>query len=94
MSATAAVADVSVYRDETPWISKAVVVMEGEASYYADIKLSVEPDGSFGVVPAEQLTPAHADEVSIAAESSGLLWIGVPSAAICPRRVIESRTLW
>jgi hypothetical protein len=62
---TSVLADVPVYRDQALSIDEALVVTDSGTSYYSDIKLSANPDGSFELVQAEQLAEAHVDEVTI-----------------------------
>jgi hypothetical protein len=64
-SAAIAAADVPVYRDQTLSIGEALVVTEGKASYYADIKLAANPDGSFELVQAQRLEHAHVESVAV-----------------------------
>ena len=62
---SSALADVPVYRDHTLSISEALVETDSGTSYYSDIKLSANPDGSFELVQAQQLAAAHVDEVTL-----------------------------
>lgn len=70
-------ADVAVYRDQTLSIEEALVVTESGPSYYADIKLVANPDGSFNLVQAERLQPAHVDSVAVEVAGSDPIEVNV-----------------
>jgi hypothetical protein len=63
-------ADVPVYRDQTLSIQEALVVTDDGTSYYTDIKLAANPDGSFRLVQAQQLVPVHVDRVAVEVQGS------------------------
>jgi hypothetical protein len=72
-----ALADVPVYRDQALSIKEALVVTESGTSYYTDIKLVANDDGSFDLVQAERLELAHVREVTIAVDESPSVQVNV-----------------
>ena len=80
----AAQADVPVYSNQTLSIPEALVVTESGASYYADIKLTANPDGSFKLVQAQQLAPAHVDSVAVEVLGSDPLEVNVEASGYLP----------
>ncbi|MES2625151.1 MAG: hypothetical protein V4628_07725 [Pseudomonadota bacterium] len=63
--ATSATAEVPVYRDQTLVIKEALVVTDDGVSYYTDIKMEANPDGSFKLVQAQRLDLAHVNDVTV-----------------------------
>jgi hypothetical protein len=82
--ATSALAEVPVFRDQVLSIKEALVVTEAGTSYYADIKLQANPDGSFDLVQAERLALAHVDEVTVAVEESQRVQVKVRVTGYLP----------
>jgi hypothetical protein len=75
--ATSALADVPVYRDQALSIKEALVVTDSGTSYYTDIKLVANDDGSFDLVRAERMELAHVSEVTITVEKSPSVQVSV-----------------
>jgi len=77
-------ADVPVYRDQSLSIKEALVVTASGTSYYKDIKLSANPDGSFKLVQAERLELTHVDEVKVQVQQSQPVQVSVEVSGYLP----------
>ena len=82
-------ADVPVYRDQALSIDEALVVTASGTRYYKDIKLSANPDGSFKLVQAERLDPAHVDNVKVKVDGTTSTTVNVEVTGYLPNPCFE-----
>jgi hypothetical protein len=62
---TSALADMPVYRDQQLLLPEGVVVTDQGVTYYGDIRLTANADGSFTLVEATRRNPAYVDDVDV-----------------------------